>query len=362
MSNMVVSYGNATDLYTNDNLFSYIESTRETRLEERKTTYELIDNGVKITYHMDSASAIVPMYVVLEEDNVYVYIDTDEIIEEQGYEDGVDVADAESDVMILTEIMMMPFMSAADYTESGYMFVPDGSGAIIKLNNGKSNYKGYSQTLYGSDITKVRELQEDAMEQAYLPVMAMVRENNGLVMIASDGDTFATVNAQVSFNSDEKTAYNHCWFSFILRSNDTYNMAGESNIMVFERGDGKIPVDRIGVRFYPITSEGEEVPYTDIADVYRDYLIEQGLEKKTDADYAPLFIDFYGATLKSKSILGIPIDIKTAFTTFEEAIAIVDELTELGVDQMVINYNGWSNDSMTGKIDTAKSVASCVGG
>src|SRR5699024_698444 len=97
-------------------------------------------------------------------------------------------------------------------------------------------------------------------------------------------------------------------------------------------------------------------------DVYRDYLIGQGLEKKTDADYAPLFIDFYGATLKSKSILGIPIDIKTAFTTFEEAIAIVDELTELGVDQMVINYNGWSNDSMTGKIDTAKSVASCVGG
>lgn len=362
MSNMAVSYGNATDLYTSDNLFSYTESTRETRLEERKTTYELIDNGVKITYHMDSASAIVPMYVVLEEDNVYVYIDTDEIIEEQGYEEGVDVEDAESDVIILTEIMMMPFMSAADYTESGYMFIPDGSGAIVKLNNGKGNYKGYSQTLYGSDITKVRELQEDAMEQAYLPVMAMVRGNNGLVMIASDGDTFATVNAQVSFNSDEETAYNHCWFSFTLRSNDTYNMAGESNIMIFERGDGKIPVDRIGVRFYPITSEEEEVPYTDIADVYRDYLIGQGLEKKTDADYAPLFIDFYGATLKSKSILGIPIDIKTAFTTFEEATAIVDELTELGVDQMVINYNGWSNDSMTGKIDTAKSVASCVGG
>src|SRR5699024_6631493 len=94
-----------------------------------------------------------------------------------------------------------------------------------------------------------------------------------------------------------------------------------------------------------------------------NYLIEEeGLTKTTKSDYAPLFVDFYGGTLKSKSILGIPIDIKTAFTTFEQAVEITTELMDLGVTDMVINYNDWSSDSISGKIDTGDSVAACLGG
>ncbi len=359
MSNIAVKYGNATDLITSSYLYSYRQST-----QKEDTEFEIEDNGVKIIYNMKDAKATVPVHFVLEEDHLRVYIKAAEIVEKAGYKDGVDAEESTTDVIVLTDIAILPYMSAASQDETGYMLIPDGSGAVIELNNGKSNYKNYSEYLYGRDITKVRELESDAVEQAYLPVMAMVRGNNGLVMIADKGDTFATVNAAVANNKEDQCGYNYCYFSFVLRSTDEYQMAGDSSsIIVFEKGDGEIPVDEISVRYYPVTSDEEVVPYSAVADVYRNYLIEEkGLTKKTQADYAPLFIDYFGGTLKSKSILGIPIDIKTAYTTFEQAVEITALLKENGVDDMVINYNDWTNDSMSSKIDTADSVASCLGG
>lgn len=360
MSNIAVRNGNATDLITSAYLYSYRQST-----QKENTEFEIEDNGVKITYNMRDSKAVVPVHFVLEDDHLRVYIKSSEIKEKAGYKDDVkDDEESKSDIMILTDIAILPYMSAASQGEEGYMFIPDGSGAIIDLNNGKSNYKNYSEYLYGRDITKVRELENDAVEQAYMPVMAMVRGNNGLVMIADKGDTFATVNAAVANNKYDQCGYNYCYFSFVLRSTDDYHMAGDSSsIIVFEKGNGEIPVEEISVRYYPITSDEEIVPYSAVADVYRNYLVEeQGLTKKAKADYSPLFVDYYGGTLKAKSILGVPIDIKTAYTTFDQAVEITSKLRENGVDDMVINYNDWSNDSMSAKIDTADSVAGCLGG
>ncbi len=361
MSNLAVKYGNATDLITST---AYIYSYRQSTQKE-DTVFEIEDNGVKITYNIKDAKATIPVHFVLEEDHFRAYVKTSEIKEKAGYKEGVeDDEEAKSDVLVLTDIAILPYMSAASQDEEGYMIIPDGSGAVIELNNGKSNYKNYSEYLYGRDITKVRELENDAVEQAYMPVMAMVRGNNGLVMIADKGDTFATVNAAIANNKDDQCGYNYCYFSFVLRSTDDYHMAGDSSsIIVFEKGDGKIPVDEISVRYYPITSEEEIVPYAEVADVYRNYLIEeQGLTKKSKPNYSPLFVDYYGGTLKSKSILGIPIDIKTAYTTFDQAVDITSKLRESGVGDMVVNYNDWTNDSMSAKIDTADSVAGCLGG
>lgn len=359
LSNIAVKYGNATDLIMSSYLYSYRQSTAK-----EKTKFDIVDKGIKVTYDFDSAKATVPVYYILEDDYLDVYINTKEIKEKAGYKADVEAEDSKSDVLVLTDIAILPYMGAADTTESGYMLLPDGSGARVNLNNGKSNYKNFSQYIYGRDITRVRELQYDETEQVYMPVMAMVRGSNGLVMIATEGDTFATANAAVSNNKSDQAGYNYCYFSFVLRSTDEYNMAGDSSsIVVFEKGNGEIPVEKLAVRYYPITSSEDEVTYGEIADVYRNYLVnEKGLTKKTTAGYSPLFVDYYGGTLKPKSILGIPIDIKTSYTSFDQATEITAKLKELGVKNMVVNYNDWTEDSMSSKLDTADSIASCLGG
>lgn len=361
LSSLAYKYGNATDLTVSSSYyFSYRESTAK-----EKTEFELVDNGIKVIYTLNTAKATVPVYYVLEDDYLDVYINTSEIKEKAGYKDTEEEdLNSSSDVIILTEIVLNPYMSAATTEDNGYMLIPDGSGAIINLNNGKGTYANYSQDIYGRDYTAVKDIAPDETEQAYLPVMAMVKDNNGLVMIATDGDTFASANAAVSGSKADQSSYNYCYFSFTLRSTDNYNMTGDNaSIIVFEKGDGTVLVDKIAVRYYPITSDSETVELGEIAEVYRNYLVEEeGLTVKTEANSAPLYIDYYGGTLKSKSILGIPVNIKTAFTSFAEAIIITDALSDAGVSDMVINYNDWTNDSMTSKIDTAKKVASCVGG
>ncbi|MCD7805131.1 MAG: DUF5696 domain-containing protein [Oscillospiraceae bacterium] len=359
LSNIAVRYGNATDLIVSAYIYSYRQST-----DKEDTEFELVDNGVKVTYTFSSAKATVPVYYILEDTYLRCYINTSEIKEKAGYVDGEDAQESDSDVLILTELAMNPYFGAADSEAEGYMLVADGSGAIINLNNGKGNYSNYSSTIYGRDAADVKDNQPDEVEQVTMPVMAMVQGSDGLVMVATQGDTFASANAAVAYNSDDNCGYNYCYFSFTLRSTDTYSMSGDSSsIIMFEKGDGSIAVETLEVRYYWVTSEEEEVTVTEIADVYRDYLIEEeGLTAKAESDYAPLFVEFYGGTLKSKSILGIPVNLKTAFTTFDQAAEILEELVELGVDQLVVNYNDWTTDSMTGKLDTADSVASVLGG
>ena len=361
MSNLAYKYGNATDLIQSSAfLYSYRQAT-----ENGKTEFETTDNGLIVTYNaLSTAGAVVPVHFELEDDALYVYIDTKEINERNGYKEGVDDQEADTDTIVLTEVALTPYMGAVNDEGEGYMFVPDGSGAIINLNNGKGNYSDYSQYVYNRDITQVREVEPDMCEQAYLPIMAMVTGKDGLVMIATDGDTFASANANVSHSKTENSSYNDCYFSFTLRSTDNYYMTGDSSaIMVFEKGDGTIAVDRIGVKYFPITAKGDTVTYGEIADVYRNYLIEEeGLTQQPGASEPALYIDFYGGTRKSKSILGVPVGIKTAFTPFDEATEIVDTLRESGADSIVVNYNDWTEDSMDPKIDTGDSVASVLGG
>lgn len=360
LSNLAFKYGNATDLIMSSAfLFSYRQST-----SRGNTKMEPTDDGIKITYRLQTASAIVPVYIKLHDDYFEVVVNTKEIKENNGYKEGEDAEESSSDVIILTELALMPYLGATEPGEEGYMLIPDGSGALINYNNGKGVYADYSQTIYGRDITQVREVEPDMTEQAYLPVMATVNGNNGLVMIASEGDTFAAANASVAYSKTENSWYNNCYFSFTVRSNDNYYMTGDSSaIIVFEKGDGSIGVDKFAVRYYPVSNDEGEVTTAQIADVYRNYLIEEkGLKKKDSASDPALYIDFYGGTRKSKSILGIPISLKTAYTKFDDAADIVNALSDLGVDNMVVNYNDWSDDSMSAKIDTGDSIASVLGG
>ena len=361
LSNLSYKYGNATDLITSSAfLYSYRQST-----SRGNTKMEPVEGGLKVTYRLQTANATVPLYIILEDGYIDVYINTDEIKESNGYDPEVeDDQSKSSDTIILTQLGILPYVGAATEDQEGYMLIPDGSGAVTNFNTGKGTYADYTQPVYARDITQVRENAPDQTEQANLPVMAMVYGKTGLVTIAAYGDTFAQANASVAYSKNENSWYNSCYFSFTLRSNDNYYMTGDSTaIIVFEKGDGTIGVPKVGVRLYPVVAKGDTVTVAEIADVYRNYLIEEkGLTKKEGASDPALYIDFYGGTRKSKSILGVPIGLKTAFTTFEEATDIVTKLQDLGVDKLVVNYNDWSDDSMGKKIDTGSSIASVLGG
>lgn len=304
-------------------------------------------NGCAVTYNYTSYGVKLTVHYELKDDCLHSYVKTDEIVEKDSTSD---------EGKALTKIILAPYMGAVSGLNTdgspteGYMIVPDGSGAVINYNNGKTNYASYSQRIYGTDYTAVPLNAPRVTEQAYLPMVATVQGNNGLVTIVSEGDANVYANAQVS--GQNKQAYNNAYFEFETRSSDEFFMSGTdtNKITVFEKYG--IKTDTFGLEYYPLEND-EGVNYADVAEVYRNYLINsKGLTQKTEANDTDLYVDTYGSVLKEESILGLPITMKTKLTTFSQASDIASQLNDAGADSIVMNYNDWTKASVKNMVST----------
>lgn len=316
-----------------------------------------IKNGVQITYNFTRPKITIPVTYVLEENGLRVSVETANIVEKNT---------SDENGMVVTNIALTPQFGAAPATDidgnavEGYIVVPDGSGAVIEYNNGKSSYNTYDQKIYGRDYTAVPLSAPKVTDQAYLPLTATVCGNDGLVMIATDGD--ANVNAKAQVSGQANQSYNTTYFSFELRSSDTYYMSGDAGnkLTVFEKGGIATPT--ISVLYVPITNE-EGVNYADVAKAYREYLIENdGLTAVTEEDKYNFYLDIYGGVMKQQSILGIPIDLKTSMTSFDETSEILKQLNNSGVSDIVVGYNDWTNKLIKQNISTKFKPSGTLGG
>ncbi len=263
---------------------------------------------------------------------------------------------------LAVEIELLPSMGAAKTTEEGYMILPDGSGTLVYYNNGKTNAKPYSAKVYGPNkaISPRSKLYTD--EQIYFPMYGMVREDSALLAIATEGDALAKLNCYTGQQEKRQYDYSSTYFSFRYREVDTFSMGSDSTAQEVQMyQSGEINRTNSTVTYIPMVGEG--LDYVDVANEYRNYLIEeQGVTPKTENSQSPFFMDFYGGVVRQKSILGIPIKVKAALTTFDQATEITKELKALGVDDMIVGYEGWTNDLINRAISDSVSPASVLGG
>lgn len=320
---------------------------------QSKGTFEMTKtaNGVDIVYSFEEAGITVPISLTLEDGYLKLYCNTSEIVE---------LYPSATSGIIATKLAFMTTFGAASMDDEGYFVIPDGSGALIEFNNGKTGLKTYTGKVYGSDITAVSLTKTTSSQLVNLPMYGIVKENAGLMVVADKGDTCASINSYVSRQNN--TDYNSAYFDFEIRTSDQYFMGGESNpLTVFEKRGILVP--EIEVRYYPVAADDGKVDYVDIADSYRDYLLsEKSVEDKDLSGSVPLFVDIYGGTLKTESILGIPVTIKQNVTSFSTAQNMLSSLNELGVDNMVVTYNNFTNEGISEKITDSFNPASKLGG
>lgn len=306
-----------------------------------------IENGIRIIYGYKDAGFTVPVEYTIEDDHLRASVKVSEISETKPEN-------------IVTEMTMLGSFGAASDDEDGYFVIPDGCGALVRFNNGRTMQTDlYQQRVYGNDVTAVPQNRGAVTEQIYLPVYGIVKEDNALLAVAAKGDSNAYITANVSGQS--KSRYNICNFTFILRGTDSFYMSGNSHdkYTVFE--SGKIRSDDIEMLYYPIAEKG--VGYSDIADRYRQYLLEeQGVTVKSTADSAPMYLDLYGGVMKKKSVLGIPLSFRTAVTGYRQAADMITDLNSRGVDDMVISYTNWTNDGIKNKVDKGAKPSGRLGG
>ncbi len=303
-----------------------------------------IENGIRLFYDYESVGFGFYVDYTLEKDCLKASLKISEI--------------SETDPLnIATEMTLLGSFGASDDTENGYFIIPDGSGALINFNNGKTWASPYNQRIYGDDTALVPERRYSVNEQIYLPVYSIVKDDNAMLAVATKGDSNAFISAEVSGQSGSN--YNICNFTFVLRSTDTYYTAGSNSerLTVFENGG--IKCGDIEILYYPIARKN--VSYTDVAECYRNYLVNNcNVQKKENS--APLYVELYGGTQRKKSVLGVPFMMKQTVTDYGSAKMILDKLKDNGVDNVVVSYSNWTDDGMKNKVDTEAKPSRNLGG
>ncbi len=323
-----------------------------------KKKLEKIDNGIKITFTFNKYEIVVPLEITLEDDHFVATVPGDEIVENrpQNTEDGL------TGYQILG-VNILENLGATDREDEGMIIVPDGSGAVINYNNNSAagDVNTYEGKVYGRDLA-VGLLQATAvMEQVTMPVIGRItegNEDNALVAIASDGEEYASVHAMVT--GQNVTDLNNAWFEFALRTTDKYFMGSSNDPLTVYENKG-IKTGDVSVSYYPVN--GAELSYIDVADVYRNYLINDiGVEKSTKSNDAPFYLTLYGGTVKEQSILGFPVQIQTTATTYEEALTILGELENRGISNIKIIYEDFNTAGIKGQVSAKFDYSSKLGG
>lgn len=300
----------ALDVGTNT-LLNTTTLSKEASVNKKTFSVEKIENGVKFTYEFMAQNLSIPVSIVLNQDGFTARVHTEEINER------LQDADDLKAYKIVTMNLIQAF-GAGRADENGYIFVPDGSGAVINFNNGKTSTTVYNSKVYGNDLAVSKATMGKKDEQVYLPVLGIVKEINGkneaMLGVVTKGDAYASVNASV--NGQATTSINSAWFSFEFRATDTYTMGTKTPLTVFQSGD--IRIEDIEVRYYIMSDD--EIGVADLADTYRNYLVtEKGLKNQSMEDSNALYITTVGGTVKKQSVLGFPVNMQTVATSYSQA-------------------------------------------
>ncbi|MFD0616596.1 DUF5696 domain-containing protein [Paenibacillus sp. GCM10027629] len=258
----------------------------------------------------------------------------------------------------LHNVNVLPFFGAAGTSEDGYMFVPDGTGALIHLNSPKKLVRSYELPIYGMDETPWPDKIDFRLsEKSRLPVFGIKQGEHATVAIIEQGDALATITADTS---GKINSYNNVGPQFRFRLMEMFP---------FRSGSMKREVpqysalyqDGIALRYTFLS--GNSANYVGMATHYRNYLVNKyQLERLQDTANSPFILELVGSIPVYKSFLGVPYQSVEAMTTYNQAISLLSMLKEQDIDNIQLKYSGWFNKGVDHQFPDDVNPDSVLGG
>lgn len=312
------------------NTASYSANSQVSSVGEGGTVVTLVENGFRVDYDFPRAKDLykVPVVYTLEENGLRVDL-LMTAIEEYG------------DVYV-ESVALLPNFFAAAKGEEGYLLVPDGSGALIDFGGYRSGMSGYRQTVYGRDPSLTTTQQVGQSMSPALPVLGIHKGGAGVLMIVDQGSAMAVA---CGYPSGASTTYSSAWFEFTYRAVDKLTIADRTWYSTDVQMVNEKPNNREDVTVLYCFYAGEENGYVAMANLYRDYLVEKGMERRAGSEPG-MHLDLYGGVKKERSVLGIIMTDLLPMTTFEQAGEILTSLSDAGVTGLHANLLGWNNGGL----------------
>ena len=292
----------------------------------------------------------------------------------------------------LKSVTVLPYMGAGSYANTGYTFIPDGSGAIFRFEHLKGSPYNVAGKIYGQDYA-YHEIAGAHMEVMRLPVYGIVenytrtdtvtteelvaeesvdeetgeiipaqyvttsesvpyKEDKGFVAIITEGDALAELTSE---HGGTLHRYNTVYATFNPRPSDTYNLAdsisiGSNATWTVESarkyvGSYRIKYIMLGDDELAKGTDYYEASYVGMANAYRDHLENAGVLSKLEnvKEDMPLYIESFGSVRTEERILTFPVMVDLPLTTFEDIQTMHEELAAEGVSNINFKLSGFAN-------------------
>ena len=262
-------------------------------------------------------------------------------------------------------ISVFPFLGYT-YLDSqdGYIFIPDGNGALIYLDDKDGRYSsGFSQMVYGADIgftdsTTVNLLWGEYKtvndtQKVMAPVFGMIHSEDqlGYLAIIEEGQERASIEAHPN---GVMVNYNRCFAKFLIRRIYVQPLNNSNSGTMTKVEDDRIHHD-IKVRYMLVS--GDAANYSGMAVAYRNYLLDNGMVTVKDTSYNTR-VDLLGNEREDFLIFKKAV----TMTTTEQAAEIYDVLAQGGVDNILSVYKGWQKGGLYDIPITKYKADSSIGG
>lgn len=273
----------------------------------------------------------IPIEYRLEGNSLVVRLPMDELI----YPLNVIDNQGSSHTYPLHTVTLLPYFGAAYKDQEGYIFMPDGSGALIDFSTKKYTLGYIGTPVYGRDLTEdSREQQLFSTEQTYMPVYGMKTETNAFLAVIEQGEALARISAA---KAGFVNSYNYVGPQFNVMPRSDLSLGPIGSVNVYQK---RIYGGDIQIRYLFLV--GSEANYVGMARAYQDYLVKMcKLESIDSHQELPFYLSIVGNIIKNEPVIGVPREVIRPLTTYEQTKEIVDNLLTSGVSNLKLRYNGW---------------------
>jgi len=316
--------------------------------------------GIRFSYYFPKNLIEVPIEFHLRDDRLQMVLPVGDITGSHA-------------TKVLTEVRPNPYFGVGSMDQDGYVFLPDGSGAIMNYNNGKTNYNEYTSTIYGFDSIFTMQRIQHGLQTTRMPVFGQQQidrdtgAGNAYLAIITKGAGQGTIIATPAGKVTAGNSYNCAGVSFKVRMQDKYDLTGNDQrvVSMVTALPGYLSQDTVSIDYFFLKKEGTEPPtWIDMALCYRQYLIdEQGMKPLSqDVDTRSMIVETLGAVGKNVPVVGIQMRRNLPLTTFDQMGQISEELKADGVTSQILRPLSWTSNAQRYKITNKIDPASSLGG
>lgn len=289
----------------------------------------------------------------LDQDDLIVSVPALELINENEY-------------FQISNIKVLPnFMTAtAAETEEGYLFVPDGSGALIQMYQYDTSITDYKRPIYDNNYYSDYFFAPAYKETLHMPVYGMFygslsEPKQGFLAIIESGAETSYIHAKTGAMSTEDggSPYNKVYASMDLMQKNSVKVFGpySDSAATYLVKTNPFCTD-YRVRFRLFSNDGG---YFQMAKSYQQYLKQTlGITKTCYLDHPELYLNMIGTVSITKHLLGIPYQTYHSMTTYNELSDLLDQMKDY---DLTIEYDGALNGGMNNEVANQASLVSANG-